>query len=335
MPGAMVGSIASSPSVDLSALPAPTLVAQPDFETRLAAKVARLTGLYPDYNALVESDPAFKLLLADSYDELNLAQAFNEVAKARLLAFAEGRDLDQLGALVDCPRLVVTPATATAPAVMEGDPAYKRRIQLAPHQFSVAGPEQAYIYHALSASGAVADATATSPAPADIRALVLQVLAANGASAGLTVAMTAALDAADWPGDVRVTVLSNAPGGVADAGLLATVNAALQGDVRPLTDRVIVQPAQRVDFAIVAELYVFAGPDQTLILDTARASLAAHLAGIRKLGRDVARSAIIAALHVGNVQRVNLISPPNDIAISDAQIGNPTSVSVTIGGTEL
>lgn len=331
----MVGSIASSPSVDLSALPAPTLVAQPDFETRLAAKVARLTGLYPAFTALVESDPAYKLLLADSYDELNLAQAFNEVAKARLLAFAEGSDLDQLGAMVDCPRLVVTPATATAPTVMEGDPAYKRRIQLAPHQFSVAGPEQAYIYHALSASGAVADATATSPAPADIRALVLQVLAANGASAGLTAAMTAALDAADWPGDVRVTVLSSAPGGVADAGLLATVDAALLGDVRPLTDRVIVQPAQRVDFTIVAELYVFAGPDQTLILDTARASLDAHLTSVRKLGRDIARSAIMAALHVGNVQRVNLISPANDIAISDAQIGNPTSVMVTLGGTEL
>jgi phage-related baseplate assembly protein len=330
----MVGSIASSPSVDLSALPAPTLVAQPDFETRLAGKVARLVGVYPAFDALVESDPAYKLLLANSYDELNLAQAFNEVAKARLLAFAEGEDLDQLGALVDCPRLVVTPATGTAPAVMEGDAAYKRRIQLAPHQFSVAGPEQAYIYHALSASGSVADATATSPAPADIRALVLQVLAANGASEALTTAMTAALDAADWPGDVRVTVLAATASGIADAALLAAVDTALQGDVRPLTDRVIVQAAQRIDFAIVAEIYVFAGPDQTLILDTARASLAAHLTSIRKLGRDVARSAIIAALHVGNVQRVNLISPADDIPISDAQIGNPTSINVTLGGTE-
>lgn len=297
----MVGSIASSSAVDLSALPPPVLVAQPDYETRLAAKLAGLIVAYPAFSALVESDPAMKLLESDSYDETVLAQAFNDAARGLLLAFATGDNLDQLGALVDVARLTLTEATDTAAAVMEGDTAFRRRIQIAPHAFSVAGPDLAYVYHALSADPDVADATAVSPSP----------------------------------GEVVVTVLSASGTGVPSPEVIAAVDTRLQGPIRPLTDHVTVQAAALVDFAVEAQLYVFAGPDQTLILDTAQAALTAHLAAIRKLGRDVSRSALIAALHVGNVQRVELLQPAIDLVIDDGQVGNPTSVSVTIAGTEL
>lgn len=336
----MVGSIASSPSVDLSTLSAPTLVDQPDFETRFAAKLAAFLAAYleetgTDFSALLESDPAYQLLEADTYDEITLAQAFQEVAKARLLAYATGTDLDQLGALVDVARLTVTEATDTTDAVMEGDTAYKRRIQMAPHAFSVAGPQQAYVFHALSTDATLSDATATSPEPEDIKALVLDVLAANDASAEMVTAMTTALDNADWPGDVTVTLLSSDDSGVPDDSVIAAVDTVLQDDeVRPMTDHVTVQAAEMIDYAIEAELYVFAGPDQALILEAAQEAMAEHLATIRKLGRDVARSGHIAALHVGNVQRVNLISPPADITIDDTQCGNPISVSIRIAGTE-
>ena len=298
----MVGSIASSPAVDLSALPSPVIVPTPDFEARLADKIARLVAQHPAFTALVESDPAIKLLEADSYDELVLAQACNDAARSMLLAFARGANLDQLGALMDVPRLVVTEATDTSEAVLEGDAAYRQRIQLAPHAFSVAGPAQAYVYHARSAHGDVADATAISPAP----------------------------------GDVDVTVLSRSGDGVPGASVLAAVRTVLQdGAVCPMTDRVSVQGAQLVNYPIEAQLDVFAGPDQNLILEAARASLDAHLAQIRRLDRDVVRSALIAALHVGNVERVRLISPPEDIAITAAQIGNPTGISLSVVETTL
>lgn len=296
----MVGSIASSPAVDLSTLPAPVMVPQPDFETRLAAKLARLMVQMPAFSALVESDPAMLLLEADTYDELVLAQAVNDALRGFLLAFATGTNLDHLGALLDVPRLVVTPAT-TAAAVMEGDTPYRQRIQLAPHRFSVAGPELAYVFHARSAHGDVADATAVSHSP----------------------------------GEVVVTVLSSSGTGVPSADVIAAVDVALQGDVRPLTDLVTVQAAEPVNFAVEARLYVFAGPDQGLILSTAQASLADHLVDVRKLGRDVARSAIVAALHVGNVQRVELLQPAADVTIDWSQVGNATSVAVAIAGTEL
>ena len=297
----MVGSIASSPAVDLSRVPAPTLVPQPGFETRFADKLASLIAQHPAFSALVESDPAMKLLEADSYDEMVLAQAFNDAARGMLLAFAAGNNLDQLGALYDVARLTIAEASETEAAVLESDGAFRQRIQLAPHSFSVAGPELAYVFHARSAHGDVADATAVSPAP----------------------------------GEVVVTVLSANGSGVPSADVLAAVDARLQGGVRPLTDLVTVQAAAPVDFTIEAELYVFAGPDQALLLQTAQDALDAYLEAARRLDRDIARSALIAALHVGNVQRVNLIAPANDIAISSSEVGNPTSISVTIAGTEL
>lgn len=300
--GAMVDSIASSPAIDLSQLPPPAIIDQPDFEARLAAKLARLIAAYPAFTALVESDPGMKLLEADSYDELVLAQAFDDAARGLLLAFATGARLDHLGALVDCPRLVVTPANPDtgAPAVMEADTPFRQRIQLAPHAFSVAGPELAYAYHARAAHADVADAKATSPSP----------------------------------GEVVVAVQSVSGTGVPGSDVLAAVTTRLNGPVRPLTDHVTVSAVALVDYTIVAALYVFAGPDQALILATAQASLAAYLAAARKIGRDVSPSAIVAALHVGNVARVVLTSPGAPIAIDDGSLARATTINVTIAGTE-
>lgn len=297
----MVGSIASSPAIDLSALPAPDIIAQPDFETRLAGKIARLLTLMPEFDALVESDPAIKLLQADTYDELVLAQAMSDAARGMLLAFASAEKLDHLAALFGVARMEVTPANPLtgAPAVMESDTALRQRVQLAPHAFSVAGPELAYLFHARSAHPDVADASAVSPTP----------------------------------GQVVVTVLSASGSGVPSTAVLDAVRALLDGPVRPLTDEVIVQPASIVPFAVQAQLHVFAGPDEALIRQTALNSLAAFLAAARRLGRDVPRSALIAALHVGNVQRVDLIAPAADVIATPAQLASASTIDVTIAGT--
>lgn len=284
----MVSSIASGPSIDLSALPAPDVIEQPTFEARLAAKLAQLVAQAPEFTALVESDPAMKLLEADSYDETVLAQAFADAARGLLLAFATGPRLDHLAALFAVERLTG-----------ETDTALRQRVQLAPHSFSVAGPELAYVYWARSADPDVADATAVSTTP----------------------------------GQVVVTVFSASGNGVPGPGVLDAVTDVLTGPVRPLTDEVIVQPATLVPFAIEAQLTVFAGPDQGLLLQTALDSLNAHLAAARKLGRDVTRSALIAALHVANVQKVELLSPVADLDIDPSELASVTVIDVTIAGT--
>lgn len=330
-----ITSIATSPAIDLSDLPPPALVDQPDFETRLAAKIARLVTTLPEFSALVESDPAIKLLESDSYDEMLLAQACNDAARQMLIAFATGANLEQLGAFYGVTRLVITAADPEtgAPAVMESDEELRRRILLAPHSFSVAGPERAYAYHAQSASGDVLDAGATSPESDDIVELVMGVLADHAAAGPLVAAMAAALGSAVWPGTVIVSVLSRTGDGTAPGDTLDAVEAMLTDDaVRPLTDEVIVQSADIVEFLIAAQLWLYAGPDPDLILQTAIDSLNALLARARRLGRDIPRSAIVAALHVAGVQRVELTAPAADVVITPLQAAWATDIAVVIAG---
>jgi phage-related baseplate assembly protein len=297
-----ISSIATSHAIDLSALPPPDLVPQATFEARFAAKLAQLITLLPEFSALVESDPAIKLLEADSYDELLLAQQCNDAARQMLVAFATGANLDQLAALYGVTRLVITPANppAVPVAVLESDGEFRARVLIAPHSFSVAGPERAYVYHALSASSDVLDASATSPAP----------------------------------GEVVVSVLSRTGTGAAPAPTLAAVTARLTSDtVRPMTDQVTVQSAAIVNFAITAELFLFAGPDANLIRTAALDALDAMLLTNRRLGRDIPRSAIIAALHVAGVQRVNLTAPVADVTCTALQAARATPITVTTSGT--
>ena len=92
-----------------------------------------------------------------------------------------GSDLDQLAANYNVKRLTVTPADNDAvppvAAVMESDEALRLRVPAAFEGLSVAGPTAAYEFHAQSADGRVADASATSPAPAEV---VLTVLSREG-----------------------------------------------------------------------------------------------------------------------------------------------------------
>ncbi|MEY2884438.1 MAG: hypothetical protein RL490_2162, partial [Pseudomonadota bacterium] len=229
-------------AVDLSRLPAPQVVETLSFEAILAAMLADLRARDPAFTATVESDPAYKVLQVAAYRELLLRARINDAAKAVMTAYATGTDLDNLGALVGVQRLLLTaavPETGTA-AVYESDTDLRRRITLAPEGFSVAGPEGAYIFHALSASADVLDASVASPTP----------------------------------GQVVVTILARTAPGTAGAGLLAAVNARLNAnDIRPLTDQVIVQSATIVNFTVTAAIATYAGPDAAVVLAESRRRL--------------------------------------------------------------
>ncbi|MBU1605782.1 MAG: baseplate J/gp47 family protein [Gammaproteobacteria bacterium] len=296
-------SISTSTAVDLSRLPAPDVVEVLEYETILAAMLAELLVLDPTLDALGESDPATKVLQVAAYRELGIRQRVNEAARAVMVAYAAGADLDQLAAVFGVVRLELAPADeeADTPAVMESDEDLRRRVLLAPDSYSVAGPRSAYVFHALSADPEVLDASATSPAP----------------------------------GEVVVSVLSRNGDGTPPPEVLAAVEAAVNGDtVRPLTDEVTVQAAGLVPFDVSAELTLYAGPDRQLILETAVAALEAFLANARRLARDVPRSALIAALHVAGVQRVALSTPAADIVVSELEAPLPGTVSVTLAGTD-
>ncbi|CAI0965330.1 baseplate assembly protein [Serratia entomophila] len=297
------------PTIDLSQLPSPQIIEPLDFETILIDVKAVMIAAFPaDQQASVaaalslESEPLNVIAQAIAYRELLLRRRINEGAAACMLSHAEGTDLDNLAANLDTERLTISRETDASDAVMESDEALRLRAQSAFEGMSVAGPSAAYEYFSRSASGKVADARATSPAPAEV---VLAVLSTDG-------------------------------DGTASPELLAAVTAAVNDEeVRPLGDRVTVRSADIVDYSIDAELFLYPGPESEPIINAAMASLREFLAdNDKKIGRDVARSAISASLHVQGVQRVVLRLPATDLRISDTQAARNVGYAVENGGTD-
>ena len=170
-------------TVDLSRLPAPDVVEALDFEAILAAMTADLRERWPALDALVESEPALKVLEACAYRELLVRQRVNEAARSVMLAFARGSDLDHLGALL---------GTLRHPG--EDDTHFRARAQLSVEGMATAGSAQAYRYHALGADPRVAQAAVTSPAPGEVTVTVLSTEADGAASDALIAAVRAHLD---------------------------------------------------------------------------------------------------------------------------------------------
>jgi len=313
----------STTAIDLSQLPAPTVVEQMSYEDIRAQAVAKLLEDLPTFDATVLSDPAVKVLEVFCYREMLLRQTFNERARQVMLAYAKDSNLDQLGALLNVARL---------PG--EQDEAYKARIQLAPEAFSVAGPASAYRYYALSAANTLADASVTSPRPDNLRALMLGVLADHGADAGLVAAVTAALDGAIWPGTVVVSLLSALGDGSASDDEIEAVELAVSADedVRPLTDWPQVRSAEIVDYEIDIDLVLFSGPDETIVLAAAQEGVEAYKAASRKLGRSITRAGLYAAAVVAGVQNALINKPPADVAIAKTQCANCVGTAVRIAG---
>ena len=293
-------------TLDLSRLPAPLVLEPLDFEALYQEALTDFRALMGgNWSAALESDPVVKLLEKAAYDKMMGRARINDAAKALLLAFARDSDLDHLAANYNVQRLLVVPADLGAvppiEAQYESDDSLVERTLLAFEGMSIAGPRDAYVFHAMSADGRVADARASSPSPAT----------------------------------VEVSILSRIGEGLASEDLLEVVRQALNDEeVRPVGDRVIVQSASLIDYQVEAVLYLYPGPEIELSLTEARAALERYINTQRRLGRDIRRSAIHAALHVSRVQRVELIHPAEDVVVLDHQAANCTGSSVVLGGTD-
>ena len=147
---------------DLASLPTPAVIETLSFETIFSELQAEFQSRYPDYSALLASDPAVKLLEVAAYREVLIRNRINAAAKASLLAFATGSDLDHLAAFYGVTRLVD-----------ETDEALRLRTRQRIIGFANAGGAAHYRYWALSASPEVADVAVDSPGPGRVRISVL------------------------------------------------------------------------------------------------------------------------------------------------------------------
>jgi phage-related baseplate assembly protein len=272
-------------AVDLSQLPPPQLIEELDYEAVLAAAKAYVLVVWeavrarrPDLPPLdtldLEQEPIAIVLQALAYRELLLRALVNDKARAVLLAKAVGTDLEHIGVFFGVSRMpaVENPRGTSVefPQDFETDDRLRRRIQLAPEAFSVAGPAGAYEFHAITLSIDIDDAHAFSPE------------------------------------DGHVTlVLAGKDGEPVSDGIIAAVtNRLARDDVRPLTDVVVVRRADIVTYDVALDLKILRGPDPVLIALAAETSIRKYAAERYRIGAEVYRAGIIAAAKVAGVEDV-------------------------------
>lgn len=303
----MAVSASTFTGVDFAALPPPAVVEALSFETILAnwlvtfQTLCRQSGI--DYTAVLESDPAYKLLEAGAYQEMVLRQRVNDAAKAVLVAYAQGADLDNLAALVDVQRFVVTPADPAhgVAEVDESDVALRQRTVLAPQGYSVAGPEGAYVFFAKSADPTIQDVSVSTPSA----------------------------------GTVLVTVLGTAANGAPTSAALAAVTSKLaSANIRPLTDSVVVNAATVLNYSLAAAITFVPGYDQATALAQASAGLAVYQAKNFALGAAHTLAGLIDAMFVTGVKNIAISAPSADVVPTYQQTALCTSISLTPAGTE-
>ncbi|NHB88868.1 baseplate assembly protein [Photorhabdus tasmaniensis] len=317
----------STIDLDLSQLPPPDVVEPLDYESLLAERKAKLISFYSkkeERDAItrtleLESEPLVKLLQENAYRELILRQRVNEAARAVMLAYATNSDLDQLGANYNVIR-----------AALEPDNTFRDRIQRAFEGLSVAGPIGAYEYHSLKVNESigvnkdeykgeyqtVADVSVVSPSPANVTVTILS-------------------RKWEWEKDKDVKE-DKEHKGVASQNLLDKVVAALNDkDVRPVADRVKVQPAKIVEYQIDAVLYFNPTPKSESVRELAEKSIDKYVKDQHKLGQDIRLSAIYAALHVTEIEQVELRVPTEDIILCKDQASYCTSVKLELRKTQV
>ena len=161
-------------AIDLSKLPAPKVIEELSYETIFQDILSDFLEKNPSYSTLLESDPAMILLEVCAYRELLLRNRINEAAKATMLAYATGSDLENLAASLGVQKLVG-----------ESDDQLRQRVQLAPEAFTNAGSIGAYTFHALSASSDIKSVSVKSPNPGEVLVTILSKTGNGTASEGL------------------------------------------------------------------------------------------------------------------------------------------------------
>lgn len=294
-------------TITLAALEAPDSVETLDYEDILQRMLQDLQARDPEFEQLLESDPAMKVLEVAAWRELLLRQRVNDATRSNLLAFAGGTDLEHLAAFYGVARLQAEYAAPDRPgedgallAEREDDEALRRRIQEKIAGWSTAGSRAHYRFHALSADVRVRDARADSPDP----------------------------------GRVRVAVLSHEGDGSPSGVVLDNVRSRVSADdVRVLTDTVEIVACEIVQVDVVADVYLYPDAPASLVEDV-RSNFLRALDESRGLGWDLTRSWMIAHLFKEGVQRVELHMPEDTIILAENACIALRSLTLNLAGRD-
>ena len=185
---------------------------------------------------------------------------------------------------------------------VENDERYRSRIQQAPEAFSCAGPVGAYRYYALASHPDISAVAIYSPEPGVV--------------------------------DVRPVLKG---GELPPRDVLDEVYASLNAeDVRPLTDTVLVQAPELVEFDISFSWYLAA--EKQAMLSTITQAVAAAVEEYRlwqrtQPGRDILPIRLASLLEQAGVKRIEMTAPVYR-KLEGWQLAREKTISVTFGGIE-
>lgn len=307
--------------IDLSRLPRPAAIEDLSFDTALQQRItelqARLTaaGVAWDVGGL-ETDPLVITEEHAAYYDLLLRARVNDAVLATTLAYAQRTDLDHKAAELGVVRKVLVPANAAANPpvveVLESDDSLRRRRQLAIEAFSTAGPEGAYVFFALASHPHVSDVAVYDPNSG--LANDGEALCVIASSQGDGVPTDAVLDSVADFLDARTIRYAVTPD--------RTREITRRQKLRPLTDKVIVEACEVLDYTITVLLKIPYGPDPAFVVSLAQTRLGNYLASRRQIARLISDTAIASAVHVADADGVPLV---DDADISIEVAGMPVS----------
>ncbi|CAM5577221.1 hypothetical protein MAUB1S_09710 [Mycolicibacterium aubagnense] len=333
---------------DLSVLGDVPQVVPVDFETIKQGRddylVAALAKFGIDFDLTkLETDP---LVIAYSegggYQETLFRQRVNEAIRGLSLATAIGGDLDHIGATyAGIGRLVYPDEEDDQPPNSQWDAAqgkwvetdalFRARIVLAFEAFSTAGPEGAYVFHALELDGVrdVADAVIYSEEDA---ATYSNTLHADAYSMGLI--------PNPFPGrangnpvmapEILIVVLPTLSYGAANQALLNRVfRACTAEEVRPIGDNVRIEAAAVTNYDIEVKLYYAPGADASAMAAEAKKRLEAYAADRRRIGLEIQREVIGGRAAVDNRVTIDVVKPAADIVPGPKGVGQVGTITVT------
>jgi phage-related baseplate assembly protein len=280
--------VSPSLTIDFSRLAPPAVVETVDYEDILQNLRNNLLSKNADLLAAIklEQSPTNIILEVQSYAEMLVRERVNAAAKAVMLPFSTGTDLDNLAALYNVSRLTIAadPNVSGSTAILENDSAFRSRIQLAPEAYTTAGSGGAYIFQAKTADITIRDASAVQIAP----------------------------------GRVRVCLMNNGSDPTATASQIANASARLlRPEIKPLTDDVIITSVKVVPTTIEATITLFPGPDASVVMAAIQTALLSVKNRVSFIGRELTRAALFAALTQEGVQNVDLRVPAKDIVVGD------------------
>ncbi|WP_298962209.1 baseplate J/gp47 family protein [uncultured Methylobacterium sp.] len=295
--------------IDFSRLPPPKVIEEVNFEELLEFYQDDLVKREPRLKSAVELEqsPTNVILQPQAFGNMILRQRVNGAARANMLPFATGSDLDNLAAFFAMNRgfdvsrlpLVESPRNVDAhPEDWEDDTRFRRRIQLAPEAFATAGSEGGYLYHALTSDVTLRDASAVR---------------------------------VDDRGLVRVTLMNQGSDPTPTTAQVNAVRTRLNHKgIKPLTDTVYVAPVEIVRRMIRASVTLYPGPDAAIVVNEIRTALTNLRSKVARLGVDLTRAAIVSACYREGVQNVTVDPGFSDTAVDTSQTVVITDADLTI-----